>query len=324
MKKTLLILSILLVFFLAACGGSSGNSQISTSDNNGSTNNSAVEPVKSESQSQTADDFKLSDDFAGALTIQAQLALGTVKLEDTAEAVNETQASELLPLWQALQTLNQSDTTADIELQAVLNSISDTMTPEQLAAISEMHLTEETLTTLMESGDLGFSRGGPGSGENGQRGFGGGGGFPGGGPGGFPGGGPGGFPGGGPGGNLSEDDIATRQAQFAANGPALIQDRLLTGMVTRLLQDKMGIVSEGAQRADVINKAFTAVADAAGLTVEELQAQMSEDQTMAAIVQDHGGDVELLQTTLLEIFKALPNAGDLDLEQSISDWLGLE
>ncbi len=346
MKRIILILAVIgLALALAACGGgveNSGNTTSGAAESSGVDSSSGLDEtaqVSDESEVTTAEatsgepaaktgaDTRLTEDFAGALTVQAQLALGTVRLEETSQAVDEAQAAELLPLWQALQTLSQSDTTADIELQAVVNSIQDTMMPEQLAAITEMKLTEETMTALMESGELGFDRGGRGFGGNAEGGagggFGGGGGFPGGGPGGgggFPGGGPGGFGGG----NISEEDLATRQAEFAENGFALVQDRVLTGMITRLLQDKMGIVSEGALRGSIMNEAFTAVADAAGLSVEELQVQMAEGQTMVEIVQSGGGDIETLQTTLIELFGGLPNAADLDLEQSTADWLGIE
>lgn len=346
MKRIILVLTVLaMTFVLVSCGSDDegdGNFIINaaesrssedeitevSAENEAETAESAesTESTSSESADYTVAAVRLAEDFPGALNVQAQLALGIVQLEETGQAVDETQAAELLPLWQALQTLSQSDTTADIELQAVVNSIQDTMTSEQLAAIAEMKLTEETMTALMESGELGIARGG--------RGFGGGAGGAGGGAGGglrgggLPGGGGGGFPGGGPGGlgggDLSEDDIATRQAEFEENGFALIQDRLLTGMVTRLLQDKMGVVSEGAIRGNIMNEAFTAVADAAGLSVEELQAQMGEGQTMVEIVQSKGGDISILQSALIEIFSELPNAGDLDLEQSTADWLGVE
>jgi PBP1b-binding outer membrane lipoprotein LpoB len=211
MKKTMMFLSLLgLVFLLAACSSDSGNEASETE----TTEDTAVQT--------TTSDVNLTENFDDALTIQAQLALGTVQLDDTNLAVDESQAATLLPLWQALQTLSQSDTTAEVELQAVVNQIEGSMKAEQINAIAAMQLTEASMTELAESGDLALGRGfGGGNGE--QRGAGQGQGGPGGFAGGsLPGAGPGGggFLGGGPGtggpggGNLSEDDIAARQAQF--------------------------------------------------------------------------------------------------------------
>lgn len=348
MKRMMLVITLMaMVLLLAACGGE-GNGGEAVDDggdvvaaavvenNVGETGDPAVAVVEADTAVTTTNNndstgqvepaATLSEDYEDALSIQAQLALGIVRLEDSELAVAEAQAYELLPLWQAIQSLSQSDTTAAAELQAVVKQIENTMSADQIAAIAAMQLTEASLTELQESGELSFGRGFGGGGNGGSAGAGqggpGGGGFPGGGPGGggFPGGGPGGFGGG----DLSEDDLATRQAQFEENGFALVQDRMLTGMVTRLLEEKTGVVSEGALWADVMNEAFTAVAAAAGLSVEEIRSQTAEGQTLAQIVADNGGDVAALQAALVEIFSDLPNAAELDLEQSTAEWLGLD
>ncbi len=352
MKRMMILITLMaMVFLLAACGAESDSGEVVNND--GAVGDNAIVETNS-SNSETRDTASadkvadtavtsentntsvqaepaatLNEDYEAALSIQAQLALGTVRLEETELAVDEAQANELLPFWQALQSLSQSDTTAPAELQAVVKQIENTMSADQITAIADMQLTEASLSELLESGELAVGRGFGGGGNGGSTGAGqggpggfGGGGFPGGGPGegGIPGGGPGGFGGG----NVSEDDLATRQAQFAENGFALVQDRMLTGMVTRLLEEKTGVVSEGAPRADVMNEAFTAVAEAAGLTAEDVQNQAAAGQTLAQIVSDNGGDLAALQAALVEIFGDLPNAADLDLEQSTADWLGLD
>jgi hypothetical protein len=174
----------------------------------------------SEETEQTA---QLSADYQGALPVQFQLLAGTFKLEDTEFAVDSGQASELLPLWKALRSLTSSDTAAEAEIEALISQIQDTMTADQIKAIAAMQLVQEDIGNLVQELDLrpelpeGFDGG------DFQ--------FP---PGGFPGGaGPGGEPGpGGPGaGNfggglfpgggfqdLSEEQIATRQAQRAEFG----------------------------------------------------------------------------------------------------------
>jgi hypothetical protein len=152
-----------------------------------------------------------------ALPQSIQLSVGTLMLEETSQAVTAEQAQELLPLWQMLRALQQSDTAAQVEIEAVLNQIQKAMTPEQLAAIEGMDLTLASMRTMAQELGLGIG-GGEGS-SGGQEG-----GFrppdgmvPGGGPG--PGGGM--FPGGGmPGGgtDLSPEEQATAMAERMSSG----------------------------------------------------------------------------------------------------------
>ena len=72
MKKFTLILSIPLILILTACGSSN-----------------AANPG-SATQNGTA---------AGELPATTQIALGTLKLDDTDNAITKEQAAKLLPLW---------------------------------------------------------------------------------------------------------------------------------------------------------------------------------------------------------------------------------
>lgn len=346
-KQRILLLVGLLValLLLSACGGS-GN----TNEDNG---NGSQEALSANGESQVANQnepvqiveekARLADNYANALSIQGQLALGTLRLEDGDLAINEETAAELLPLWQALQSLMNSDTTAAVELEAVVNQIQDGMSAAQIAAISEMKLTEESLTSMMENGELAFGRGagrdgdgeggffgalpegftppeggvvivGPGGGPGGGLGGGQGGGF-----GGGPGGGIGGGPGGGFG-NLDEDARATRLAEFANGGTADFQETLLVGLVVRLLQQKSGELPETFGRFDAV---FDLITEETGLSMEEIQAQAADGATLAEIIEANGGDLAAVRTSLFEALGELPNAADLDLEQMADEWLGL-
>jgi hypothetical protein len=81
----------------------------------------------------------------------SQLAVGVIKLEGTANAVNTTQAAALLPLWQAYSSLLSSSTSAPAEYQGLQNQIEAAMTPEQLKAIDAMKLTQGDLQTAFQS-----------------------------------------------------------------------------------------------------------------------------------------------------------------------------
>ena len=140
---------------------------------------------------------------AGELPDVMRLAVGTLKLDEGSLAVDAGQAAGLLPLWKAYGALSASDTAVQLELEALVAQIQETMSPEQTRAIAEMELTVEDMAALTR--ELGISAMGAGSGADQARGtdgetsgrqgrFAGGGAPPGGFEGGFPGG-PGGLPG---------------------------------------------------------------------------------------------------------------------------------
>ncbi len=302
MKRLLVVLSF--IWVLAGCSG----------------NEAAVEEVVSaaETAETTA---QLATSYSDALSVQGQLALGTIQLEDTELAVAEEQAAELLPLWQTLSALSSSDTTAQAELDAVVKQVQDTMTPAQVAAIANMQLTTDSLAKLQESGALGFGRGmgGQGSGNDSAGGFSRGGGPGGGLPGGGPGGVGGGFGGGMPGGEVDPAAQATRQAQFESGDVGDVQEMLLTNSVVRLLQTKTG--ETPAPRDGSLAVVWEIVSAASGLTQEELRAQMAEGQTPAALIAANGGDVSAVFDEIVAALVETPLAEQQNLEDYVNNLL---
>jgi len=84
-----------------------------------------------------------------SLSPATRLALGTLQLDSAGQEIPATQASELLTLWQAYQALSNSETTAQEELDALLDQIQAAMTTEQMHAIDQMELTSDTLTEAL-------------------------------------------------------------------------------------------------------------------------------------------------------------------------------
>ncbi len=106
------------------------------------------------------------DAVAGdALVAEAQLALGTLLLEDTDQAIAAGQASQLLPVWQALRSVLTSQNPAQAEIDALLKQIEKTLTPEQVATIRDMQLTQSSLLEWARSN--GLQLGGPAGAEGG-------------------------------------------------------------------------------------------------------------------------------------------------------------
>jgi hypothetical protein len=185
----------------------------------------------------------LDTNYQNALPEEMQLALGTLMLKDTDNAVDAKTAEQLIPLWQAVGSLTSKNSSAPQEIQALYKQIGDTMTPAQVEAIAEMQLTQQDIPQVAQKLGLdlaagrGFNQGArptgqaPSTNNQGGRnssggggrggfqggGFGGGGGFSGSG---F--GGDGGFPGGGGFGQAQQTPNpsarATAQARFTNNG----------------------------------------------------------------------------------------------------------
>lgn len=303
MKKRILVLlvAIMLAAVLAACAGASA-----------STGGSAT----AVGDTVSGGDAALSANYPGALPVEAQLTLGTMQLEGTDLAVTAEQAAELLPYWRVLQSLAQSDNTADAEIEAVLKQIEGVMTGEQISAIAAMQLTEDQLQTMLEEGALGFGRSFDQGVEGGKAGDG----FAGGPGGGFMGGPPGGGPGGGPG-TFGGDPAAfeTRQAELEAGGenPAsAFMARGSTGLVVRLLETKTGQAPALRQAQGKLGSPGAALAVAGeltGLSAEELSAALAGGQTLGELFEANGVTAQDARAALMEAMADLPLPGDQDL-----------
>ena len=82
------------------------------------------------------------------LSLEAQLLVGTFKLESTSLAVTSEQANTLLPLWETLESLASSNTAASQEVDAVVSQIESSMSSQQVSDITAMKLTQQDLATM--------------------------------------------------------------------------------------------------------------------------------------------------------------------------------
>jgi hypothetical protein len=80
----------------------------------------------------------------------AKLALGTINLEGTNQAVNVELASQLLPLWQLMADMSVSTTAAPEELAAVVDELKTTMTADQLSAIDAMEMPDSEIAAATQ------------------------------------------------------------------------------------------------------------------------------------------------------------------------------
>jgi hypothetical protein len=191
------------------------------------------------------------------MPLEQKLAIGTLKLEGTGQAVTAKEATDLLPLWQAVKSLEANPNTASSEITAVYKQIEGVMTPEQTQAIQKMTWTAEDMQALMTKYGVTFGAGQAGPGDQNltdaqratrtaqfqSRNQNGGGppGGPGGAPGGFtggpggPGGDPGGFAGGSGGGTVVARTPQPGQASRRAGGG---MNTILVDPLIKLLQTR--------------------------------------------------------------------------------------
>ena len=181
-----------------------------------------------------------------ALNPEAKLALGTIKLEGTKQAVDPKTAAKLIPLWQLMVQLNSSSSSAPQEVTAVLDQIKATMTADQVNTIQGMSLSQADLFTEFQQAQAGGADPAGGTTGAGGRNNRGGGFFFAGGPGGGFG---GGFGGGGFGGvgarnnangtSGSTSQVTAAEAAQAAQARQNAISDLVINQLIRLLQTKM-------------------------------------------------------------------------------------
>ena len=126
-----------------------------------------VQPVDTATDDGEGDPFERFR--TGQLDILNDLALGTLLLEDSEDAVTPEQAADLLPLWKVIQS---GSLKSQAETDAVLKQIEGKMTDSQIKAIEGMELTRESITTWMEDQDLEMPQFGAGDGSGRGGGFG--------------------------------------------------------------------------------------------------------------------------------------------------------
>lgn len=173
---------------------------------------------------------------AGQDATLQQLALGTIKLDDQIDA---EQAAALLPLWKAVRSLSESDTTATEEMAALVTQLQGGMTDEQLQTIQSMAQNPQDWFTIAQEEGIDLAGGGAGAGSSGSETTrfsvsSGGGGMAGGPP-------DGGMP---PGGGMGGDGSGTPpdMAQLESSGQIMAQSSLNSAVldaVIKFLQDKV-------------------------------------------------------------------------------------
>ncbi len=257
---------------------------------------------------------------AEELTIE-QLALGSLKLEDTDQGITEAQANELLPLWQAYSALAAGDTAATAELQGLAAQIAEAMTPAQTEAISAMQIDDAAVQAFLQEQGARFgarSQTGDGSGSSrtglGQRG---------GGAGPVPGGPPGGPPAGQNIGQLNPEARATAVAERLGNDPDALkafQQRALVGGVIRLLQSKTGQLPT-PEPLTLTPPLVERLAQAAGVDAAALQTSLDGGLSLSEAISQNEGDLAAATEVIRGIYANRYGLTGDALEQQLTTFM---
>ncbi|MEZ4770078.1 MAG: hypothetical protein R2844_16810 [Caldilineales bacterium] len=317
------IVGIASMALLAACGAAGPAT--------GQAAGAAAAPASQTSSAGSA--TELTDTYQNALPVVSQLILGSLRLEEGDQAIDAAEAGKLLPLWQAYQSLSNSDTTAPAELEALVRQIEGAMQPDQIVSIAAMQLTSDNIGETLQALGPGLFGGGfdranaGGSGSSGGGFTGRGGDFPAGGPppGDFGGGGPGGFPGGFGGAqqdpSARETAIAERLSQDGGQAATFMTRGLLNQLITSL-QLKTGELTQAdldAQQAQRnVFRWLPVAAETTGIPVETLQEALAGGATLAEAIDAQGGDLAAVQAAVRDALKNNPNLDDQAIEAEIT------
>jgi len=177
MKKTTMILVLMITaLLLTACSGESTNPQVNQNNTvQQEVQNTVQEEQTVEQQNQNQNENSVQEenkqqvdppmqetpmpldfatffpvDYENALSARNQLAIGTLRLQNSSYPISSEQSSALLPLWQALLALESNPGSAPQELSAVQNQILSTLTSDQLNEIVNMQLTNDDMVAVYE------------------------------------------------------------------------------------------------------------------------------------------------------------------------------
>jgi len=154
MKRFGISFLILGALLLTACAGGSETSaesndlqapQVSSDTEN------TVPQVADGSNQQAGGAVEMND---RPVNDQTKLVVGIFELEATDQAVTPEQAASLIPLWNSLLELSQSQDGTQEQMDASVEQIKAVLTAEQLATIEAMVIDQQIVTVFMQEQDI--------------------------------------------------------------------------------------------------------------------------------------------------------------------------
>ena len=168
MKRVIISIFAMSALLLSACAGSSETDAESTDLQEpqvSSVSDESVPQVASDSEQQTNPQVDMKDRLVND---QTELIVGIFGLEGTYLAITAEQATSLITLWNSLLELSQSQDairqdantqqedmdTLQEEADALVEQIKAVLTTEQLEAITNMAIDQETVNVFMQEQNI--------------------------------------------------------------------------------------------------------------------------------------------------------------------------
>lgn len=148
---------VLSVWLFTACSGS-GETTPAASDLQepqvSSSSQDFVPQVEDGSNQQVAGPVDMS---AQPVNDQTELIVGIFGMEGTDQAISAEQAASLIPLWNSLLELSQSQDATREEADVLVEQIKAVLTADQLAAIENMAIDQQAVITFMQEQNIEMS-----------------------------------------------------------------------------------------------------------------------------------------------------------------------
>ncbi|KAF0111815.1 MAG: Uncharacterized protein FD147_617 [Chloroflexi bacterium] len=158
------ILLILSALLLTACGSNSTPPPALAVD----TESAPQSVINNDTTTKNIDRVAVDTNYENALTPRLLLAFGSLKLAETQTVITSEQAPQLIMLWQALDNLTNSGTSAVEEVDALLLQIESTLSSEQVSTINTMKLTQVELQAWAQANGVTMGSGAGGGQGQGQ------------------------------------------------------------------------------------------------------------------------------------------------------------
>ena len=147
MKIKNFTISLMVVLFLTACSGPSVE-EVSIPNQ---------EPLVATQESASAIEGELPQENQEQepvqemvqLSTQMRLIIGSMQLDEANLSLSSEQANTLLPLWKVMKNLQESDTSAAAEIEALFSQIQSELTVEQLDWVENFNLNQEEYQAFM-------------------------------------------------------------------------------------------------------------------------------------------------------------------------------
>jgi len=155
MKRThYIILVLIIASMLTACGSADQkNESVNIVEPTPNALNAPAITISTD-PAEVSQQNTINYEYEGALSSRLLLAFGSLKLAETANPITVEQAPQMLMLWQALDNLTQSGTSAEAEVDALMSQIEQLFTSEQIASINAMALTQTELQTWAQANGI--------------------------------------------------------------------------------------------------------------------------------------------------------------------------